>query len=337
MYFEIEELIKEYPNKFIYAVIGARGCGKSYSVKRKLIKDFLSKGKQAMIFRRYVHQVDEIKDNYFEDIAQNEFSEYEFETKGNIVYIDGKVFAIYKGLNSNAVAKGSAFPNIYNVVYEEFMPESGERIIKNEYYKLESALFTIDRGQNRVTLYLLGNNTSFYNPIFDVLKLYPSPKENKCVQNDLMVIKNLKSSEEFKDKMKNSNIGKLSTLSGTSAYNIYNKNITNDNFNCVPKKSLPSINKLVALFQIRVANDKIIKIWWNTSEDGYYFIDNNSKANVKEFFYENDYQNKDNKHITLLNIYEQKKITLYNKVGGVFFNNPETKFYFETMLRYLRR
>lgn len=337
MYFEIDELIKEYPNKLIYAVIGARGVGKSYSSKRKAIKDFLEKGWQTMVLRRYVQQIEEIKNNYFDDVIQNEFSEYEFKLKGNEMFIDGKPFCVFKGLNSNAVAKGSAFPNIYNVIYEEFMPDAGEKIIQNEYYKLESALFTIDRGQNRVTLYCLGNNTSFYNPIFDTLKLYPPHKENSCTSNELMVIKNLESSEEFKDKMRNSNIGKLSMLSGTSAYNIDNKNITNDNFNCVAKKELPCINKLVPVFQVRVANDKIIKVWWNTDDNGYYFIDNNKKAQVKEFFCENDFQTKNNKHITLLNRIEQQKISLYNKIGGVFFNNAETKYYFETMLRYLRR
>lgn len=337
MYFEIEDLIKEYPNKFIYAVIGARGVGKSYSTKRKVIKDFLNKGYQTMIFRRYVNQIDLMSKDYFNDIMEKEFSDHEFKLLGDVGYLDKKPFCIFRGLNSASVSKGSSFPNIHNVIYEEFMPDSGERIIKNEYQKFETALFTIDRGENRVTVFLLGNNTSFYNPIFDTLKLYPPSKGGKCSQNSLMVIKNLETPSDFKKRMSRSNIGQLSIMSGTSAYNIDNENITNDTFNVVNKKELWEINKLKPVFQVRVANNKIIKVWYCDIIDGYYFIDNNSKSNVTEYFCENEYQNSNNKHISLLGRYEQRRLILYQKVGGVFYNNAETKYYFDTMIKYLRR
>lgn len=338
MYFDIEEFEKEYPNYFIYCIIGSRGCGKSYSLKRKMIKDFLRDGSQSLVFRRYVEQAKEMKDTYFNDIIEKEFSSYEFELKGNIMYIDKEPFCIFKGLNGNGLTRGNSFPKIKNLVYEECQPEQTEKLIKGEYQRIESSLFTIDRGENRVTLYMLGNNTCYYNPIFDTLKLYPSPKPNGIRKNDLMIIKTLDSPKEFKDYMRKSNIGKLSIMSGTYDYNIENKNITNDTFNVVNKKDLWDTNKLKPVFQCRVDNNKVIKIWkCEGGEQNYYYIDNNQKANVKEYFYDSEYQKTGNKHISLLGLYDSHYLVLYNKLGCVFFNTAETKYYFEMMIKFLRR
>lgn len=337
-YFEIEEIIKKYPDKLFYCVIGARGCGKSYSTKRKIIKDFLRDGSQAMVFRRYKNQVDDMCDNYFNDIIINEFNNYEFELKGNIMFIDGEEFCYFVGLNGNNVVKGVSLPKVKNVIYEEFMPEPSEKILNNEYKKIESILYTLDRAEDRITVICIGNNTSYYNPLFDTLKQYPPSKAGRVSVSELMVIYNLETPPNFKEKVTKSKIGKLSILSGTSAYNIDNKNISNDTFNVVNKKELWDINKLIPLFTIRIDYDKIIKVWLcNSNSTQYYYIDNNSKGNYKEYYLDREFQNSNNTHISLLDFITMRKINFYLKIGGVFYNSAETKYYFENTVKYFKK
>lgn len=330
-YFEIKDLLKKYPNKLIYTVISARGYGKSYSIKRKFIEDFLEKGYQCIILRRYKVQVEEMMLTYFNDVLKKEekFKKLKVVRKNNEVFINGDLFCTFLALNSSAVGRGSAYPLVHNIMYEEIMPEPGERVIKNEYKKLESFIVTVDRFENRVTLFCVGNNTGYYSPLFDSLKLYPTVKKEGYTQNESMVIMKAQSNNEFKEQVYNTRVGKLTKLSGTSKYNIENENISNDRFNVVSKKLLKETNKLKPIFSVRVDKDKIIKIWkceGNNYE--YYWIDNNSSQNVDEFFFDYEYQNNNNKHITLLNKYLIDKIELYNKIGNVYFNNPETKYYF---------
>ena len=80
-------------------------------------------------------------------------------------FINGEPFCLFTGLNGNSLAKGSSFPNVYYIIYEEVMPEPGEKIIKDEYKKLESIIVTVDRFEDRIEVICVGNNTSYYNPI----------------------------------------------------------------------------------------------------------------------------------------------------------------------------
>lgn len=328
-YFEIKDFIEEYPEQLIHCVIGARGVGKSYSTKRLIIQEFLDYGKQSLIFRRYKNQAESMQTDYFNDILEKEFPDIDYELKGNIGFINGEPFCKFNGLNGNSVAKGSSFPNVYYIIYEEIMPEPGEKIIKDEYKKLESAIVTVDRYEDRIRIICVGNNTSYYNPIFDTLKLYPSPKANKKVSNKLMAIYTLETPQEFKDYALSSKVGQLTVMSGTSRYNIDNENLSNDRFNVCSKKELWEIDKLKPVFKIRVDKDKVIKIWKCENDTMYYYwVDNHNKGECDEYFIDPDYQTNDNKHITLCNKGLINRINFNNKVGAVFFNNAETKFYF---------
>ena len=328
-FFEIKEFIEEYPNHLIHCVIGARGVGKSYSTKRLILEEFLEYGKQALILRRYKNQAESMATTYFTDVLQKEFPTVEYELKGDMGFINGEPFCLFTGLNGNSLAKGSSFPNVYYIIYEEVMPEPGEKIIKDEYKKLESIIVTVDRFEDRIEVICVGNNTSYYNPIFDTLKLYPSTKPNRVVKNELMAIKTLETPKEFKEYALNSKVGKLTVMSGSSRYNIDNENISNDRFNVCSKKELWDTDKLEPVFKVRVDVDKVIKIWKCQSDTMfYYWVDNHNKGKCDEYFLDLDYQTDENKHISLCNKGLINRINFNNKVGAVFFNNAETKFYF---------
>ena len=63
-------------------IIGERGNGKTYSIKKLFIKKFIKTGEQFVWIRRYETEFDDF-DEFFSDIIKNnEFPEHELTVKG---------------------------------------------------------------------------------------------------------------------------------------------------------------------------------------------------------------------------------------------------------------
>ena len=154
-------------------------------------------------------------------------------------------------------------------------------------------------------------------------------KEEGYTSNEVAVIQKAQSSNEFKETVRKTKLGRLMEITGTAKYNIDNENISNDTFNCVNKKELKETNKLKLKFRVRVDKDKVITIWeCQGKEVSYYYVDNATKGLTQEYFFDFEYQKGNNKHITQLNPYTIKELELNNKLGYIYFNNPETKYLF---------
>lgn len=329
-YFEINELLDKYPDKLIYIIISGRGYGKSWSLQKKMIDDFLEYGAQSVVLRRLKTQADEMQETYFDKLLESgAYDGYTFKRVHNKMYIDGKLFCTFLALNGSGVGRGGSYGKVMNIVVEEIMPEPGEHKVNREYQKLESFLATVDRFEDRIKVFCVGNNTGYYSPIFDALKLYPTLKEEGYTSNEVAVIQKAQSSNEFKETVRKTKLGRLMELTGTAKYNIDNENISNDTFNCVNKKELKETNKLKLKFRVRVDKDKVITIWeCQGKEVSYYYVDNATKGLTQEYFFDFEYQKGNNKHITQLNPYTIKELELNNKLGYIYFNNPETKYLF---------
>jgi predicted AAA+ superfamily ATPase len=76
-------------NRILNFIIGARGIGKSYSMKVYPIKRFLKYGEQFIYVRRYKPELKKVT-QYFDNI-KHEFPNHEFKVKGREFYIDGKL------------------------------------------------------------------------------------------------------------------------------------------------------------------------------------------------------------------------------------------------------
>src|SRR5690606_34164833 len=62
-------------------LIGNRGQGKTYGMKKKCIKDGIKKGDQFIYLRRYKEELATARNTFFEDIKEV-FPEYDFRTNG---------------------------------------------------------------------------------------------------------------------------------------------------------------------------------------------------------------------------------------------------------------
>lgn len=140
-----------------------------------------------------VRQVVEITEAMIQDIQDNinkwAIDPVEFQyTKGSLkdgivdIKIDGKLFiriiALSLPLRRIKLAK---IPNINSLFMDEYIidPKSGEKYLKNEYFKIKELYTTYRReyqGKGMMKMYFAGNPYSLFNPLFvglgvDVAKL----------------------------------------------------------------------------------------------------------------------------------------------------------------------
>ena len=77
-------------NALFNFIIGNRSCGKSYGLKKRVIKNFLDKGQQFILLRRFKDELDKSKEQYFDDVVLNKEFKAEVKFANDCYYINGK-------------------------------------------------------------------------------------------------------------------------------------------------------------------------------------------------------------------------------------------------------
>lgn len=171
MYYDLGKIL---PFQRLFNFInGPRGIGKTYTLLKWLIKK-ATEGKQ---FGYIVQTRDEIKEGAFEKglakVIQTEFPGVDIKFDTGCMYINGQVSAYAFALTRARKEKRSSYPNIHYLIFDEYTIEEGtDRYINgfNEPELFMTMYHTIDRDEERVKCFFLGNNTSYYNPYH----LYPA-------------------------------------------------------------------------------------------------------------------------------------------------------------------
>lgn len=153
-------------NALFNIIIGARSCGKSYGLKKRVIKNFKDKGQQFIYLRRYKDELDKSKEGYFDDIIlQQEFPEDQITYENDCYFLNGQLMGYAMALTKAKDYKSSSFPLVSTIVFEEFIIEENgyTRYLKNEVETFLGFYMSIDRYRG-VKVFFLGNNFKFYNP-----------------------------------------------------------------------------------------------------------------------------------------------------------------------------
>lgn len=164
-------------NPIMIMTLSARGGGKTYHWKCRVMRRFLKTGKQFVWVRRFKSELLEItKDNSFvSDIIDNELIKHELSISGDYVKIDGKIAGYFVALSQAVKFKSRAFPQVETVVFDEFIiPKNGSHYLdrSKEPELFIDLLSTIFRHRN-VRAVLLANAISFNNPYFTYYKIKP--------------------------------------------------------------------------------------------------------------------------------------------------------------------
>lgn len=153
-------------NALFNIIIGSRSVGKSYGIKKRVIKTFKETGKQFVYLRRFDSELDESKETYFDDIVYNrEFPDDEIKFEQDCYLVNGMVAGYAMALTKAKDYKSSSFPMVWLIIYEEFIIEENgyTRYLKNEVKQFLGFYMSIDRYRG-VKVFFLGNNYTMFNP-----------------------------------------------------------------------------------------------------------------------------------------------------------------------------
>ena len=170
-YWDIGKILS-YQRNFNF-INGERSIGKTYTTEKFFIDKAIKTGKEFVYITR---TQDEKRNGIFKEafskVISREFPDKEiiFTNEECILKIDeykrclGYCIALSEALK----IKKRSFPNVYYLMFDEYMLENkGLTRYVNGWKEPElflSLYHTIDREEDRVICFLLGNNTTFYNP-----------------------------------------------------------------------------------------------------------------------------------------------------------------------------
>lgn len=196
-YFDVEAIINTSPHTRVFNIVGQGGVGKSYSVKRFMLKEWFDNGTPFVYVKRWTTEVqgsalatvftdvetdpelvrrfsDFDKGNHFTGFHVMVKSGYfwlvgEAET-GSLTYIKevGKIACVSKATSF----KGGTYNNYRNILFDEFIDE---RYVhgRSEPSLLDKIVNTVARAGNDVRIFLCGNPDYAIemNPYLEQLRL----------------------------------------------------------------------------------------------------------------------------------------------------------------------
>lgn len=166
-------------------VIGARGVGKTYGLRKRFVKDWLKDGSRFVEVTRFKNELSGVSDGYFNRVG-DEFPELDFRTDAKMAYVSYKneknangkrvwqVIGYFCALSDAQAYKKRTFNKVRRMVLDEAIIERADRYHKylpNEFSKLANLVDTVSRERAdtksiRPRVYLLGNACDISNPYF---------------------------------------------------------------------------------------------------------------------------------------------------------------------------
>lgn len=166
-------------------VIGARGIGKTFGLRRQCILDFLRDGSRFCEITRYKNELSGVSDGYFNRLSElTEFASYVFRTDSRYAYIADKpedeekpawkLIGYFVALSDNQRLKKRTFDHVRRLIFDEAILERSDRYhryLTNEFGALANVVDTVSRERAdtkslRPRVYLLGNACDLSNPYF---------------------------------------------------------------------------------------------------------------------------------------------------------------------------
>lgn len=158
-------------------LLSQRSTGKSYATKTYILKNAYESSKMFIYLRRYsMDSKPSNVESYFGDIPIDTITNGEYDCiigiAGKIYFgkygddlkpKKGKLIGYYTALSAYEHYKSLTYPDVNDVVYEEFITDNG--YLPNEVSKLMNFISTVFRDKTG-SVWLIGNTISRYCPYF---------------------------------------------------------------------------------------------------------------------------------------------------------------------------
>lgn len=191
-YYNIRNLIKEYPSAHYYVVIGERSNGKTHSSLDYALERYFTTGEQFAYVRRWgedirrknlsqlfagivdLGRVAKLSNGKWDNIIYSSgkfrLTRIETDEKGNEkIVVSEDIIGHAFDLNSMEHYKSISFPRITTVIFDEFLSRNG--YLPNEFILFTNTLSTIIRQRNNVKIIMLGNTVNKSCPYFGEMGL----------------------------------------------------------------------------------------------------------------------------------------------------------------------
>ena len=170
-------------------IFGKRSKGKTYSILRKIVKNYAEGHGQGAYLRRYREDFKGKRGATLFDglIANGEISRLTGGKWDTVKFYSDRWYFAKKDVESDRLIadnepfcygfslaqmehdKSTSYPMITTVVFDEFVSRIG--YLPNEFVLFMNVLSTIIRQRNNVTIYMLGNTVNKYCPYFQEMGL----------------------------------------------------------------------------------------------------------------------------------------------------------------------
>lgn len=151
---------------------GIRKLGKTYTCQKYITDKCITTGCEGVYFvRTQDEKKNGILQDAFDKVLHKEFEGFEFKFKNDSIYIveDGETLRriwVCIAISEYMKIKKKSFPKVCYGIFDEYTLEDPSGYVDGwqEPDHFLSIYDTIDRDENRVVMFFLGNNTSFHNP-----------------------------------------------------------------------------------------------------------------------------------------------------------------------------
>lgn len=217
-------------NALLNILIGERGVGKTYGASKLVTHDFIKKKRQFVYLRRYKTELSKSMKKFFQELVKNdEFPNHTLEVHGNTFIIDDEVAGYGMTLSTAQQLKSSNFSDVYYIIFDEFLIESGQGYyLKNEVLSFLGLLETIGRMRD-IKVFMLANAVSEVNPYFLFFDLtLPYNNDIKLFKDGMILLQYMKN-EAYREAKKKTKFGRLIEGTEYEEYAIDNKFSDNNN------------------------------------------------------------------------------------------------------------
>lgn len=261
MWFELNKVLTF--NALFNFIIGSRGVGKSYSLKKYVIKRFKKYHKQFVYVRRYSKEMKKTAKTYFNDIIKNnEFPDDKITYSNGFFYLNGEVMGICITLSESNYLKSSSYPNVETVIVEEFLiVESAIKYMKNEVDIFMELYETIARLRD-VKVFFLSNSIALNNPYFNYFNLSLPYNSNYKLFNNGTILVCIAVNKEYIETKNKTRFGQLIRDTEYGNYAINNEMLDMNDDTFIETKS----SHTKYLFTLLINNNKF-GIWKDFSQN----------------------------------------------------------------------
>ena len=168
-------------------IIGQRSNGKTYSVCKHIIENYIKKGERGAYIRRWEEDIQpknigslfaphyqlisELTDGEYNAVTYRakEYHLAFIDEEGKVQKRDSEAFCVTASINTAEHTKGQDRGEIHIVLFDEFMTR--EAYLKNEFILFCNLLSSLIRNRDNAVIYMCANTVNRYCPYFKEMGL----------------------------------------------------------------------------------------------------------------------------------------------------------------------